>query len=184
MKIKAVLKHLRIAPRKVRLVTDLIKGLSVSEAENQLKFLSKRPAIPILKLLQSAVANAARNFNIKKGNLYIFRITVDGGPMFKRWLPRAMGRATPIQKKTSHVTLILEEKPGINKETERETTKAMPEVKKPADKIITEESEKEVIGGEVKQPAKTFKAVSKKEKPGLAKRTIGFGQKIFRRKSI
>jgi large subunit ribosomal protein L22 len=183
MKIKATLKYLRMAPRKVRRVSDLIKGLPVSEAENQLKFLAKRPAVPILKLLQSAVANAARNFNLDKDDLYVFRITVDRGPTLKRWLPRAMGRAAPIQKKTSHVALILEEKPGIKKETGRKKPKVMPEAKKTADKI-TEESKSEIAGEEAKQPAKTFKAAPKKEKPGLAKRAVSFGQKIFRRKSI
>jgi len=172
-----------MAPRKVRLVADLIKDLPVGEAENQLKFLVKRPAVPILKLLKSAVANAGRNFNLDKNNLYIFRITVDGGPMLKRWLPRAMGRATPIQKKTSHVTLILEDKPGIKKEAGREKPKTMPEIKKPVEKI-TEAPKEEIIEEEIKQPVKTFKPAPKKEKPGLAKRTMGFGRKIFRRKSI
>jgi large subunit ribosomal protein L22 len=182
MKIKATLKHLRMAPRKVRLVADLIKGLPVSEAENQLKFLAKRPVVPILKLLKSAVANAAR-MNLDKDSLYIFRITVDGGPTLKRWLPRAMGRATPLQKKTSHITLILEDKAGIRKEAGKEKSKTMPAVEKPAGKI-TEEPKEKIVEEEVKQPAKTFKAAPKKEKPGLAKRTMGFGRKIFRRKSI
>ena len=172
-----------MAPRKVRLVANLIKGLPVAEAENQLKFFAKRPVVPILKLLKSAVANAERNFNLDKNNLYIFRITVDGGPILKRWLPRAMGRATPIQKKTSHVTLILEDKPGIKKEFGREKPKIASEMKKSVKKVITEAPKEEPVE-EIKQSARTFKAVPKKEKSGLAKRTIGFGRKIFRRKSI
>lgn len=190
MQIKVVLKYLRIAPRKVRLVANLIKGLSVIEAENQLKFLAKRPAIPLLKLLKSAVANAGRNFNINKEDLHILRISVDGGPMLKRWLPRAMGRATPIQKKTSHVILILESKPGIGKKSGTGKHKKIPElvseIKKPSEK--TEEvlkKEKNVSHEEIKKSAKDFKSVSfKKEKMGLAKRTVGFGKRIFRRKSI
>lgn len=184
MKIKATLKHLRMAPRKVRLVTDLIKGLPVGEAENQLKFLAKRPANPILKLLKSAVANAVRNFNLDKNNLYVFRITVDGGPMLKRWLPRAMGRATPIQKKTSHITLILEDKPGIK--IKREIKPQRPEAEETREKAPVSRLKEEIAQNEEARPLeKTFRPPPiKKDKPGLAKRTMGFGRKIFRRKSV
>ncbi len=180
MEIKATLKHLRMAPRKVRLVAGLIKGLSVNEAENQLKFSVKRPAVPLLKLLKSAVANAAR-MNIDKDGLRILRVTVDGGPTLKRWLPRAMGRATPIHKKTSHVTIILEDRSGSKKKSGK--PEAVPETVKPAGEI-TEKPKEKIADEETKQSGKTFKQAFKKEKPGLTKRTMGFGQKIFRRKSI
>ncbi len=110
MKVSAKLNYLRIAPRKVRLVADLIRNKSVIEAENILNFTVKKAALPLLKLLRSAIANAEHNFNLKKENLYICEILVNEGPRLKRILPRARGRADVIQKKTSHVTIILEEK--------------------------------------------------------------------------
>lgn len=109
MEIKAKLNYLRIAPRKVRLVADAIRGLPVLEAERRLAFLTKRAAMPVLKLLYSAEANAKNNFSIQKEDLRVVKITVDGGPMLKRSMPRAFGRAAPIRKRTSHVLLVLGE---------------------------------------------------------------------------
>lgn len=108
--IKAKLNYLRIAPRKARLTADLIRGRSVQDAMNQLKFSPKRGAGPLLKLLKSAVANALRNFNLEDKNLYIKEIRVDQGPVYKRQMPRAFGKASMIRKKTSHITLILNDK--------------------------------------------------------------------------
>lgn len=110
MEIKVKLRHLRISPKKVRLVSGFINGMSVIEAEQQLKFLSKKSAKPILKLLLSGVAAAENNYKLKKDNLYIKSITVDPGVTLDRWIPRAFGRATPLRKRASHITLILAEK--------------------------------------------------------------------------
>lgn len=109
MAVIAKLKYLHIAPRKVRLIADLIRGKKVSEALTQLEFLSKAAAQPIAKLLRSAVANAKHNFQLEEVNLFISKIVVDEGPKFKRWQARARGRVSEIQKKTSHLTVILEE---------------------------------------------------------------------------
>ena len=109
MPVTAKLRYLRIAPRKVRLTADLIRGKKVQEALNQLQFITKRAALPLTKLLKSAMANARNNFGLEEGNLYISKITVDEGPKLKRWMPRARGRVTEIQKKTSHITLMLDE---------------------------------------------------------------------------
>jgi large subunit ribosomal protein L22 len=106
---KAYLRYLRIAPRKVRLVADLIRGKKVDEALEILDFTVKKPAIPVKKLLLSALANAKHNFKKDEKSLYIKRITVDEGPKLKRWMPRSRGRAYEIQKKTSHVTIELGE---------------------------------------------------------------------------
>ena len=105
----AKLKHLRIAPRKVRLVADLIRGKTVEEAQTILNFTVKKAAMPILKLLKSAIANAKNNFQLDPVNLYIQKILVDEGQKLKRWMPRARGIASEIQKKTSHITIVLEE---------------------------------------------------------------------------
>ena len=108
---KAKLSHLKISPRKVRLVADLIRGGNVHDAKLQLKFYSKRASGPILKLLNSAVSNAKsiRKEDIKEENLFIKKITVDEGPKLKRFRPVARGRSVEIQKKTSHITLVLGE---------------------------------------------------------------------------
>ena len=110
MEYKFHLNNLRIAPRKVRLVTNLIKKSSVLSALAQLKFQSKKAALPMLKLLKSAIASAVNNFNLSPENLRILNILVDEGPKLKRFRPRAFGRAGAIHKKTSHITLILEER--------------------------------------------------------------------------
>jgi len=109
MPVVAKLKYLRIAPRKVRLVADLIRGKSVEESQNILTFTKKRAALPLLKLLKSAVANAENNFQLDKKNLYIPKILVDEGPKLKRMMPRSRGQANEIQKKTSHITIVLDE---------------------------------------------------------------------------
>ena len=101
MVIVAKLRYLRIAPRKVRLVVDLIKGKAIEEAQTILNFTVKKATQPLVKLLNSAVANAKNNFQLEESNLYISRITVDEGPKYKRWRARARGIASEIQKKTS-----------------------------------------------------------------------------------
>ncbi len=108
MEVKAKLRYLRIAPRKVRLVADLIRGKSVEKAEAILSFTTKKAAPVLLKLLKSAIANAKHNFNLEEKNLYISKILVDEGPKLKRIMPRGRGHSSEIQKKTSHITLVLD----------------------------------------------------------------------------
>lgn len=109
----AKLSYLRIAPRKVRALGDLVKGLSVNEAEAQLMLQRRRVAGSLLKLLRSAVANAKSQKNADVKLLFVESLRVDQGPMLKRYLPRARGMATPIQKKMSHVTLVLSENANL-----------------------------------------------------------------------
>ena len=106
----AKLRHLRIAPRKVRLVADMIRGKDVEEALSILQFTGKRSSVPLAKLVQSAVANADQKDGVDIDRLFVKTITVDGGPTIKRFRPRAMGRATPILKRTSHVSIALDER--------------------------------------------------------------------------
>lgn len=106
--VKVQLNYLHVAPRKVRLIANTLKKLSVQEAEAQLLIRPQRANKPLLKLLRSAVANAKNNNQIKSEELMVADVIVNEGPMLKRFLPRAQGRATPIHKKMSHVTLILE----------------------------------------------------------------------------
>jgi large subunit ribosomal protein L22 len=101
-----------MSPRKVRLVVDAIRGMSVTAAETKLTFLPKLAATPVHKLLRSAIANADHNFHLKQEDLYIKTIVADGGPTLKRSRARAFGRAAPIRKRTTHITLVLsDEKP-------------------------------------------------------------------------
>ncbi|KKR79608.1 MAG: 50S ribosomal protein L22 [Candidatus Nomurabacteria bacterium GW2011_GWA2_40_9] len=105
---KAFLKNYRQSPRKVRLVADLVKGKSIDEAVVALDFLAKRAGMPIKKLIESAVANAKQT-GAERENLFIKEICVDKGIVMKRMMPRAMGRGARINKRTSHVTLVLGE---------------------------------------------------------------------------
>ena len=108
---KASAKHIRISPRKVRMVVDTVRGKSVSQAMSLLTFTQKKAAKPLQKLLRSAVANAAENDGIDDVDaLMIDQIMVDEGPTLKRYMPRARGRATPIRKRTSHIRIMLRER--------------------------------------------------------------------------
>src|SRR3989344_976390 len=109
MNIKAKLNYLKISPRKTRLVGNLIKGMNFKEAEKTLSFTYKRAAGPFLKLLKSAGANAKNNFHLAEENLFVKELRVDAAPVLKRWMPRARGRATPIKKRASHITVVLSE---------------------------------------------------------------------------
>jgi large subunit ribosomal protein L22 len=109
MEAKAVARDIRISPQKARLVADLIRGKDVETAINTLRFMPKKGARIIRKLVESALANAGQNEAIDVDTLYVKTIFVDGGPMLKRIRPRAQGRATRILKRSSHITVVLEE---------------------------------------------------------------------------
>lgn len=125
----ARLRSLRMAPRKVRLLVDLIRGKKVQDAINQLSFSTKIAAKDVLKLLKSGIANAKHNHGINEETLVIKTAFVDGGKTLHRSTPRAMGRATPIRKRTSHITLVLEGEGSGNK-NEVKTAEVVAEEKK------------------------------------------------------
>ena len=110
MEAKAVAKYIRIAPRKVRVVMNLIRGKSVAEAFAILKFTPKAGADVIEKVLKSAVANVENNFDMNVDKLYVSSAYVDQGPTLKRIHPRSRGQAFSIFKRTSHVTVVVSEK--------------------------------------------------------------------------
>lgn len=110
MEAKAVAKYIRISPRKVREVVDLIRGKKIGEAIAILKFTPKRAATAVEKVIKSAVANAEHNQELDRDALYVSEVFVDQGPTLKRFKPRAMGRADLIRKKTSHITVVVREK--------------------------------------------------------------------------
>ncbi len=105
----AVAKFVKTPPRKIRLVADMIRGKSVFDASCILEFTNKRAAKTLAKVLRSAVYNAAGN-GLDGDNLYVSTVYVDQGPAFKRWLPRARGRATVVKKYTSHITVHVSER--------------------------------------------------------------------------
>ncbi|MFZ5391108.1 MAG: 50S ribosomal protein L22 [Patescibacteria group bacterium] len=107
MEVQAQLRFARLSPRKVKLVIDLVRGKTLSEAVRQLGSLSKAPAKPVMKLLKSAAANGKANFKAEPAEWWIKTILVNQGPVLKRWQPKAMGRATPLRRPTSHIKVIL-----------------------------------------------------------------------------
>ena len=125
MEVKAHVRNLRMSARKVRLATDLIRGLPVDQALAQLSFLTKAAARPVKKLLESAIANATNNFKLSREGLFVQTIFANQGPTLKRWRPRAMGSASPILKRSCHVTIVL---------GQREVPKAAKPVAKPTAK--------------------------------------------------
>lgn len=109
MEAKAFAKQIRISPQKARLVADLVRGKEVGSALNTLRFMPKKGARILRKIIESAVANASQNEAIDVDTLYVKTIFIDGGPTMKRIRPRAQGRASRILKRTSHITVVLDE---------------------------------------------------------------------------
>lgn len=107
---KATAKVVRIAPRKVRLVVDSIRGKHVGDAISTLRFANRGAAKPVEKALMSAIANAEHNFDLNAEDLFISEAYVNEGPTLKRYRPRAQGSASPINKRTSHITIVVSEK--------------------------------------------------------------------------
>ena len=110
MEAKAVARYVRISPRKVRLVVNLIRGKNINDAFAILRFTPKGSAEDVTKVLKSAVANAEHNYDMKVEDLIVSQIYVDEGPTMKRLKPRAHGRADRIRKRTSHITIFVGEK--------------------------------------------------------------------------
>lgn len=109
METRAVSRHLRVAPRKARLVVNLVRGKKVGEALNLLEHVPKKTARVLIKTLRSVVANAEHTQRVDVDRLYIKRIAVDGAATAGRFMPRAHGRATRIRKRTSHLTVVVDE---------------------------------------------------------------------------
>lgn len=165
----AQLNRLRIAPRKVRTLAKVLKGMDLDKARFQLSYLVKRSGNPLKKLLNSAVANAINNFSMVENNLLIKNIVVNEGMKLKRFRPKGFGRAALIQKKTSNIKIILEEKtPGLRAEKKEMHKKA--EVQKEMHTIDKTDKKPEVK-----------KEIGKKKVLGEVK---NIGRRIFSRKSI
>ena len=110
MEAKAILRYVRISPRKVGILCDLIRGKSVAQANAILSTTPKAASEPLMKLVKSAAANAENNHGMDPEKLYVAETHADPGPIIKRFMPRAQGRAYRINKRTSHITVVLKEK--------------------------------------------------------------------------
>ncbi|MGK2849155.1 MAG: 50S ribosomal protein L22 [Minisyncoccota bacterium] len=175
MKVHATLKNLRIAPRKVRLVTHSLVGVDAEEARLQLSKQVKRSSRPIADLLKSAVANATNNNGLDVSNLYVLEIRVGDGVKLKRWLPRAFGRATPLLRRASNVTIILDEKiEGKNRINTPQTKKVQRQETVVLEEGVTEEKPLKPIKTGIRQ------GVTKEAKPVTGKVV----KKMFQRKSV
>ena len=162
MQVTAHLKSIRIAPRKVRSVAHMLRGLDAVAAKHQLRYLTRRSSHPLSKLLDSALANAQNNYGLVRENMRIKDMIVDGGSVLKRFEPKGFGSVSPIAKRTSHVTIVLEEKvPGMK--AEKNVKKEMVEERK----VATEK-----------------KFETKKELGPREGRIKSFTRRFFRRKSI
>lgn len=121
MAFEAKLRYLHVAPRKARLIADLVRGKKAEEAQTILKFTVKKASDPVLKLLNSAMSNAKMLANVPASELFISRIVVDEGPILKRILPKSRGRGETIKKRMSHITLVLDTKKEAIKKQENES---------------------------------------------------------------
>ncbi|MFZ2225826.1 MAG: 50S ribosomal protein L22 [Candidatus Moraniibacteriota bacterium] len=193
MKVTAELNNLRISPRKVKLVADLIKGMDALEAVSQLDVAIKKTSGYMQKLLLSAVANAENNFGLAKDNLYVFEVTVGAGQTMKRWMPKAYGRAGQILKRTSHVRIVLEErvegkgrktKEQMEKERADKLKKAAAEVKQ-REKELAQKEKDGADGKEEKTEKISPDKLMKEEKINKSKSdSKTWTNRIFRRKSM
>lgn len=169
--VKAQLNGLRIAPRKVRAITNLVKGKGVAEAAGQLEFYVRRSSPALLKLLNSAIANAENTYHMVKDNLYIKDFIVDEGVKLRRFKPKGFGRVSPLQKKTSLIKLVLAERVAGMKGQVEKTAKA----------------HEHVHGHDQIEEEKIQKGTKKPEiKTELGKKSSesSFTKRIFRRKQI
>lgn len=168
----AHMRHLRMAPRKVRLVGNIIKHMPVGEAEAQLLVHARRASNPLLKLLRSAIDNAKKNgLDITK--TIVKEIRTDKGPMLKRWMPRAQGRATPIHKHTSHISMVLQE-------TERVVVTRFV----PGKRIKKKEHEHEHSHNHTSKKSHNKEYQENEVKLEEKSKDKGFSQKMFLRKSV
>lgn len=179
MKVQATLTNLRIAPRKVRLVTHSLVGVDAREALLQLSKQVKKSSKPIYDLVKSAIANAVNNNGLDETNLYVLEIRVGDGLRLKRWLPRAFGRATPLLHRGSNVTVILEEKIEGKNRIAKKSQKVSPSIKEA--EVTEENDEKKGQSGVKKNTGKTEILKSGNTNKTASTKVI---KKVFQRKSV
>ncbi|MEO8065361.1 MAG: 50S ribosomal protein L22 [Candidatus Doudnabacteria bacterium] len=184
IEVKAFARYIHVSPQKLRLVANLIRQTPVDTALEQLRFSSKNAAEPLAKAINSAVANAVHNFEMKKENLYVKAVTIDQGPVFKSYAPRAQGRAFVERKRTSHINVVL----GIRERTNKKTRSIFAiRPKLTADEKINKEAEHKAG---IVEP-KAGEVAANKVKPAQAPRSsqkikqnlVNLKRRLFNRRS-
>ena len=181
MQVSASLNNLRISPRKVRLVARAVRGMDAAVAKHQLDYIIKKSSKPISRLLDSALSNAYNNLGLVKENLFIKDIVVNEGSKLKRFRPKGFGMTSPIEKKTSRIKIVLEERvPGLKAKSQIPSAKphaiSKSETEEVAETIKEVKSIKEIARPTVK------KEIGKKG--GIFGGVSGLGKRFFRRKAI
>lgn len=185
MQIKGTAKFIRMSPRKIRLTVDLVRGLNVDEALNQLRFSGKLAARPVIKLIKSAIAGAEHNYGLAKDNLLVKSINVNEGPAIKRWMQKAFGRATPIYKRMSHIHVTLGEiiDSGIVKPKKHKIAAAIKIGKKTKNEVKDNKPTEEKEIKTEKQIAQSPHEDHVKHGKDAPTRSKGFAKKLFQRKA-
>lgn len=154
MEARAIARFVRVTPQKARRVVDLIRGMEAAEAQTLLKFAPQAASEPIGKVLDSAIANATNNLNLDPTTLVISQVFVDEGPTMKRFRPRAQGRAFRINKRTSHITVVVESREGVHAEIVESKKKTAPKKRAPR-------RSETVAAGPTHTPAKATKSTAR-----------------------
>lgn len=168
-----------MSPKKVRLVADAVRGAAVERALATLRFMNKKATTPIAKAIESATANAVHNFELTRENLFVKELRVDDAPTIKRWMPRAHGRATPIRKRNSHITVIVAEIKDSGKKSGKRSAVDAP-VK--IGEMGGAHQESKAENQESEAPEDRLPGARGK-KTADGSRSKGFASKMFRRKA-
>ena len=180
MEFKANVTNIRMSPRKVRKIADLVRGLPVARALAQLEFSPHKAAVPVKKLVKSAIANAEHNFDADGNNLFIQKIWVNAGPTYKRYMPRSQGRAFGILKRTSKIDIVLGEL-NPTKKKKKAVKKEMPETVK-IDQFAKMEAAKKQEEKDEKKNQPVDAAAKKDVKEVAAQKRADLKRTFFRRK--
>jgi large subunit ribosomal protein L22 len=182
VEVKAFARYIHTSPRKLRLVADVIRKARVDVALEQLKFSSKSAALPITKLLNSAIANAVHNHNFNREDLVVKAITVDGGPVLKRMFPRAQGQGFLIRKRMSHINIVLESRPKTKSKKSRSIFSRTAAQTQTKDAKHTHEKDEIVEEGKVEAKNEAPRVAPRSEEK-VKRQTNTLKRRLFNRKS-
>ena len=175
--VKAFARFVHVSPRKLRLVADLVRTSPVDVALEQLRFSSKNAALPLIKAINSAVANAVHNFDWKRETLYIKAVTIDGGPVFKTFAPRAQGRAFEQRQRPSHINVVLGSRPGQTAR-KRSVFQFMSKSQSSEPKVVTNEPEAGQTSTKHASPKQAPRAAETRKQ-----NIVSLKRRLFNRKS-
>ena len=180
--VKATARYIQVSPQKMRLVADMVRNEPVDLALEHLRFSSKKASLPLAKLINSAIANAIHNFELKKENLYIKTLTVDGGPVLQRFKPRAYGSPSAIHKRTSHINIVLEERHNGRKKQSRSMFNQIARIRSPRTEEHKHDHSHDKEEGDVDKNIKTPKQAPRSEEKTKGNK-VSLKRRLFNRKS-